>query len=487
MPVEHVDHGNIASNYSHGPVSSTPKRKVSVDNNNRGTKATTRETENQQEKDATFMLQLEKSFDVTFEGDASIVSRDNTFLTANPNSSSPRNINSSSTDEIPHTSTTEEGNNSSGKMEVEGNTSSTGSEILQAIKNLQSSMNRMEGELQAMKTQESENKKQIEELKQRVEKDQTEKAKEEEVMKKNQDTLQKVETSCTRSNTRANLESLEARVENNEARMEHLVNLFAYQALILKECKEKFEILESQKNRCNLIIQGLEVKADETPQQAAKAFFRDIMKISQDLQIQKAYKKDKFNNIVVKFKDPGVKKIVFENVKNLKGVKNGQDKFYSVDNQNSAKQQEQRRRNKEIVKLNKNLTVAQRLSLTIKQGILKEEKIEDGETKMADYEGNIKCPSHTEAMMLTQEELNELEQKFNTSPGQRVTVGSSTLRGYVYDVNNFEEVNQIYQMVRYKHLDARHVVCAAILGEPETLFTEGFEDDEEYGCGRILL
>ena len=476
--------------HRHGPVSSTPKHDKSVRGVNacvntsyKGNLCDLNTTDNNLDKDPSCVLQFENSVEVESTYDNNLTgSEDNTFMTAHPDNTSntQMSISMANTTE----SRTDMGKGvEANKQSMETNSNmisknATNGDILEAILGLQTTMNRVETDLQAIKKQEEDTKAEVETLKKELAKDQ-------EAAKKQETKVTLMETSNT--TLRANFEALEARMEQMEIRSEKMLNLFHYQEQILTECRVNIEKLETQKTKNNLIIQGLEVKAGETTIKAVQDFFKEQMNMQQPVQIQKAFKSEKFDNITVKLTNPGDKKTVFEHVKNLKGKKNKAGKFYSVDNQNNSRMKENRRRNKEIIKLNKNLSVAQKLELSIKKGVMMQTTVEDSETVEKPYRGNIQRPNHIDAMMLTQSEIADLEQEFPLIPGQRVPIETSTFRGYVVDVNDFEQVNRAYMLMRYKHLDARHIVCAAALHDHGNLMTEGFEDDEEFGCGRILL
>ena len=59
--------------------------------------------------------------------------------------------------------------------------------------------------------------------------------------------------------------------------------------------------------------------------------------------------------------------------------------------------------------------------------------------------------------------------------------------GYAVDVSTYEEVNCVYEYVKYHNMSARHIVCTCKLPGHNVLDSGDYEDDSEYGAGRKLL
>ena len=272
---------------------------------------------------------------------------------------------------------------------------------------------------------------------------------------------------------------LERIIGENRVANERMMETLRFQEQLINECKRRFDTQEYTKNKMNITIQGLKITSQKDALATAKEFFKEKMLIQQPIDITKAYKPGTYDSITVVLKKMEDKKLIFDNTANLKHKRNSKGKFYSIDSFKTAEKKESRRRNREVLKLNEKLSVAQKLVLTLKNGVIYE-----GENE---YKGNIRNPSHYDIIQTTTEELNEIRQKYPVVAGIDVQKETSTFQGYVADVRNFDEVNEIYKLIRADNMTARHIICAAIVDGSHQLDTMGFEDDAEHGCGRVLL
>ena len=77
----------------------------------------------------------------------------------------------------------------------------------------------------------------------------------------------------------------------------------------------------------------------------------------------------------------------------------------------TAREKEARRRNREIQAINKKLTVASQLALSVKKGVLYQ-KTHDAEGKEEEipFQQNIVCSTHGAAMQISDEQLADLMQ-----------------------------------------------------------------------------
>ena len=92
----------------------------------------------------------------------------------------------------------------------------------------------------------------------------------------------------------------------------------------------------------------------------------------------------------------------------------------------------------------------------------------------------------TKLIKLVQDEIAELNQT-PIVKGTTVEKGSSMFTGYVCDTQNFNEVNQAFEYVRFHNLHTRHIICACII--PGVYVTDRYDyyDDNEHAAGIQLL
>ena len=73
------------------------------------------------------------------------------------------------------------------------------------------------------------------------------------------------------------------------------------------------------------------------------------------------------------------------------------------------------------------------------------------------------------------------------TPGIEYHEGGSRFLAYSMSTRSVDDINEAYLSVRMAHIGARHIVCAFSLPGRKMAQMNDFEDDEEWGCGRILL
>ena len=273
---------------------------------------------------------------------------------------------------------------------------------------------------------------------------------------------------------------LEGKVQYLETKLLKFAAVMEKQNAEIEKCKKEMEDQEIKRNKAYLYIFGLEQVKEDNAIQKVKDFFRDILKIQQEIPLLKAYKRwDEDKWVVAQFKNIGDKGVVYGHVKNLKGVKNGKNKSFQVKDMLPTRVTERRRRNKEILTRNKKATVAQRIGLSLKKGEL---LMDDGRT----YAPAFHCATRLEAAMTTPNELLEMG-KIKVVKGDMVKKELSEFVGYVADVNNIEEANMVYKRIRYEHIQDEHLICAVRTPAPLAVDQELFYDDEDHGMGRVLL
>ena len=131
---------------------------------------------------------------------------------------------------------------------------------------------------------------------------------------------------------------------------------------------EKITALEIRSMKNNLVISGIEENEGENAKEVIKKIFKEKVKIKRDIAIKAAFRvgktSDTDHNLIVRLENMSDKSVIFKHTKNLKG-----QEIY-ISNQMPPKVQEDKRQQKQKVKINKGLIDAQQQSLEWKAGHL---------------------------------------------------------------------------------------------------------------------
>ena len=103
------------------------------------------------------------------------------------------------------------------------------------------------------------------------------------------------------------------------------------------------------------------------------------------------------------------------------------------------------------------------------------------------YRKKVLPPTPKELVNLTVKELDEvLRSEYNRSENKAVE--GSIFTGFAAPAKNHDDVRRLYQKLKLKIPDARHIVCAYVLKDVSPHYNAAdCHDDGEHGAGRILL
>ena len=104
-----------------------------------------------------------------------------------------------------------------------------------------------------------------------------------------------------------------------------LTDVVTRQSHIIKELKNKVEDLEKNQIKDNIVIKGIEVSDNENCKELAQRFFKNNLKIENQIGIKGAFrigKKNKYRPILVMLNHNTDKATIFSHSKNLKGQLN---------------------------------------------------------------------------------------------------------------------------------------------------------------------
>ena len=278
------------------------------------------------------------------------------------------------------------------------------------------------------------------------------------------------------------ISKLEAKVKFYETKFEKLQNVLSFQEQVIKGIIDKVEREEEQKRRNKLFVKGLTGITDNNGVEKVNEFFKNTLLITHDIPLLKAYRKTETDEwVTVLLKNNGDRFKIFENASNLKGKKNINGQYFKIRDNQPPRFREERRRRKEVIKQNNKASVAEQIKLSVKKNKL----IVTNQGEDNEYTPPLHCPSRLEAACLTAAELLELN-RINLVQGPTVPEKGNTFTGLVMDAGSIEEVNKAYLLLRYKNMNANHIICACRVPGDTLVNREQFMDDEDYGMGRVL-
>ena len=255
------------------------------------------------------------------------------------------------------------------------------------------------------------------------------------------------------------------RMEAYEQRLRRLEQITINQEVKLDEVKGQADRLQYHSMKCNLIIHGIERKKNENCKQKVTKFFRSVMGIQEDIPLLAAHRMggNMQSPIIIKLPSTDYKGLIFSHVSNIARLSNSQGYRFRITDQLPGDRAEKSRRNKDILRNNNRLNPPAKLNLKVEKGVVRREVSKD---TYVDYTSKIRLPNVIEIMAWN----NKKWQQANTfyeriKPGKVITKGSSTFQAFSLEIRSVEDVNQGYTVMRAKHLQARHIVCAFYIPE----------------------
>lgn len=209
-------------------------------------------------------------------------------------------------------------------------------------------------------------------------------------------------------------------------------------------------------------------------------FFKNSLKIQDNIVLNNAYRVGAGADrpIIIELCNIADKAKIYQNVGNLKGVRNSKNKSYFVSDQLPEDYAERRRQQNIIKSHNNKLPLAQQVDMSFQQG----ELLVRGKR----YEPPVLPPTVRQLVLPTQQE-REVSDSMEIFEGATRDKNDSVFVGYAARVKKMEQVEGAYREVRKVHPDATHVMCAfRFPGENPTKFFGMADDGENGGARRIL-
>ena len=265
-----------------------------------------------------------------------------------------------------------------------------------------------------------------------------------------------------------------------EDQMRRAVDIITKQENDILTLQNKIHHLNTKHMKSEIRISGLEKGNFSTWREAANDFFVTKLKISSNIQIDSAFPKGDGERapIIVKLSKKGDKKVIFEHVKNLKGVKNSSDRSYGVSSNLPDREYEADLKKRQIVCDNKELPLSNRKKIHLEKGTLFVDKCE--------FKNPLCRPTAEALFALSPEELNKCE-TVDVSSCQVLSMKNSHFHGFAMQVSNLEDVQRMYLHFAIKFANATHIMAAYLLPGYNKAYDQGYTDDNEHGGGRRLL
>ena len=295
----------------------------------------------------------------------------------------------------------------------------------------------------------------------------------------------KMVTAMKRDNVKnSNKEKVQdSRIDTLEDHIETLTKVIIQQDKMLRRVNDRLLTMEKGKMRKEIIITGLMEQKDENCVRTVTEFFKDRMKISEGVKVQEAFRLGKpgptyQRNMCVRLCEVCDKQKIFKHTKNLRDETNDDNGKFYVNNNLPEPLNEEQKKLKMKVKLNKTLIDAQQQELKWNCGDL----IID----VNKYCPKVTEPTNEEILRMNQQQIKQIL-KFRVYQADQIVKNGSTFIGLAARVHNIQDVITAYQQVKYCYLDATHIMCAYRIADPDFAHFQDCTDGGEFGAGRRIL
>ena len=279
-------------------------------------------------------------------------------------------------------------------------------------------------------------------------------------------------------------EILDLRIDKVCEQMQDISSGVIFNESKLDNLKYKVGVIETGMNKGTMTLKNLE---DDTEGADVKGqidqFIKDKLQIREGLDLISAYRIGKIEsgtNRPVRFKllDPNDVAIIFQNIENLKGVKNGAGEAYNLSEHLTERDLEIKNHYRDLKQENRNLPALYQKDLRLKNNQIKC----DGKKvpKM------VNSPTLKDSMYLTDDQKDDYS-AVKMWEGETLEVETSKFTAYAIETDSFEVIRSAYKLLRNRHLKAAHIMCGYRLFGKSFPTLQNYSDDGEYGGGRAIL
>lgn len=269
-------------------------------------------------------------------------------------------------------------------------------------------------------------------------------------------------------------------VQQYQVKVDILSDIVIKQHREIEELKAQMTDTQARGMKCNLTISGIPQAPNENCIAAVQKFIVEKLQITDKLiPIDQAYRfgTGKVKTMLVVLRHWSDKAIIFDHVKNLKGLKvEGVQCF--VSSQLPEALNEKRRKNYSCMAENKKQPTKHRLPYSIKQGelLFKDQPIIP----------KVHPPFPRDLLSLPDPELERIN-AIKITEGLCEEREESTFRGYAISATGPEQINDAYKKMKLMHGQATHIACAYKLSKWKPPYQQDGCDDYEHGSSRVML
>ena len=200
------------------------------------------------------------------------------------------------------------------------------------------------------------------------------------------------------------------------------------------------------------------------------------MKITKDIQIKKAFRlgkpSDQSRRVLVRLKNQDNKFVVYRHSKHIK------DTDIYVNDHLPEEKAELQRAMRQKIKYNKELIDAQQQDIRWRKG----EVEVDGKK----YQPLIEEPTAAQILTMKKTEIQDML-TYRVHEGDIINKKGSMFMGYAARVHSVDDVMTAYRQLKYRFIDATHIMCAYRIMDPDVFHYQDSSDGGEFGAGRRIL
>ena len=254
------------------------------------------------------------------------------------------------------------------------------------------------------------------------------------------------------------------------------------------KCEEELDAMQSKVEKIDvrtlkgsLTIHSILEKDKENVYEEVDKFFKQKLGIQQEVEVQSVFRFGKPGGtrpISIKLYSPDDLGLIYANVKKLADQVNENNQPYSIKEFSTEKQMEDKQRARDIKMENNRTPMLHKASVTMKQGKVFIDRKQ--------YVKAVDPPKIKDVLLMTQEKKDELQQ-YKIAIGPHLDESDSRYYTYSAEVNDLQDVKNVYLRLKRLHLAATHVMCGYRIFGVEAHQLQDYCDDNEHGGGRTIL
>ena len=170
------------------------------------------------------------------------------------------------------------------------------------------------------------------------------------------------------------------------------------------------------------------------------------------------------------------KKMIFQNIGAIANLKNQDGNRYIIKDFLTQTALEKQQRQQQIFDMYAgNVEMQKKIKVTKKKGT---------KSQWTDIQKRIHPPTSQEIMQLSLDELRTIL-SIKMYAGTPITEQGSQFTGYTAEVQNHQQIRQMYFKLKLTNAEARHIVCAYKIPGSELHHCNDYCDDDEIGTGKF--